>query len=229
MAGGFGTTVVLLLLGISVNSIFLGVIGEYVGRIYSQVRFRPTTVIERAVNIEPSDRPAIGGRPGCPHLDRARPRVAEFDQYGSTYDREISRAVSLSGQEHDFFLQVKAEVLAELLSRRFGDRDLRVLDVGCGNGGLHRFSAVGRPCDQVDRDRGCRRFCRSRPRCRQNPTVQYDLYDGQGLPYRDGAFDAAFTVCVLHHVPPARWPALSPNSAAWCGRAAWSRSSSTIR
>ena len=64
---GFGTTVVLLLLGISVNSIFLGVIGEYVGRIYSQVRFRPTTVIERAVNIEPSDRSVVFGRPGWPH------------------------------------------------------------------------------------------------------------------------------------------------------------------
>jgi glycosyltransferase involved in cell wall biosynthesis len=49
---GFVTTTVLLLLGISLNSVFLGIIGEYLGRIYSQVRLRPTTVIERYVNID---------------------------------------------------------------------------------------------------------------------------------------------------------------------------------
>src|SRR5262249_33885335 len=37
MPAGFATTVVLLLFGISLNSIFLGIIGEYVGRIYNQV------------------------------------------------------------------------------------------------------------------------------------------------------------------------------------------------
>lgn len=52
---GFVTTTVLLLLGISLNSIFLGIIGEYVGRIYSQVRTRPITVIERGINISVPD------------------------------------------------------------------------------------------------------------------------------------------------------------------------------
>jgi dolichol-phosphate mannosyltransferase len=51
---GFATTTTLLLLGISLNAIFLGIIGEYVGRIYNQVRYRPTTVIERAVNLDVS-------------------------------------------------------------------------------------------------------------------------------------------------------------------------------
>ena len=64
---GFGTTIVLLLLGISLNSIFLGIIGEYVGRIYSQVRFRPTTVVEQAINIEPRERALAVGRPALPH------------------------------------------------------------------------------------------------------------------------------------------------------------------
>ena len=49
---GFATTTVLLLFGISLNGIFLGIIGEYVGRIYNQVRSRPTTVIEYSVNLQ---------------------------------------------------------------------------------------------------------------------------------------------------------------------------------
>jgi glycosyltransferase involved in cell wall biosynthesis len=51
---GFATTTILILLGISLNAIFLGIIGEYIGRIYEQVRLRPTAVIERFINM-PSD------------------------------------------------------------------------------------------------------------------------------------------------------------------------------
>jgi dolichol-phosphate mannosyltransferase len=48
---GFATTTVLLLLGISLNATFLGILGEYVARIYIQVRKRPLAIIERSVNI----------------------------------------------------------------------------------------------------------------------------------------------------------------------------------
>lgn len=51
MPAGFATTTTLLLFGISLNAIFLGIIGEYIGRIYDQVRVRPLTVVERSVNM----------------------------------------------------------------------------------------------------------------------------------------------------------------------------------
>ena len=78
MPEGFATTTVLLLFGISVNAILLGIIGEYVGRIYSQVRIRPTTVIESAVNLIPeggNGARTVGGRLSRPrrkaHVVRA--------------------------------------------------------------------------------------------------------------------------------------------------------------
>ena len=49
---GFATTTVLILFGISLNALFLGVIGEYVARIYQQVRLRPTVVVEKSLNVE---------------------------------------------------------------------------------------------------------------------------------------------------------------------------------
>jgi dolichol-phosphate mannosyltransferase len=43
---GFATTTVLLFLGIILNGLFLGIIGEYLGRLYQQTKRRPLTIIE---------------------------------------------------------------------------------------------------------------------------------------------------------------------------------------
>jgi polyisoprenyl-phosphate glycosyltransferase len=57
---GFATTTVLILLGMSLNAIFMGVLGEYISRIYQQVRQRPLTLIERTLNIAPAqERPLV--------------------------------------------------------------------------------------------------------------------------------------------------------------------------
>ncbi len=48
---GFATETILILLGISLNALFLGIIGEYLGRIYKQVKPRPITVVEDSVGL----------------------------------------------------------------------------------------------------------------------------------------------------------------------------------
>ncbi len=47
---GFTTLVVLILGSLSLNALFLGIIGEYLGRIYRQVKKRPLTIIENEIN-----------------------------------------------------------------------------------------------------------------------------------------------------------------------------------
>jgi SAM-dependent methyltransferase len=37
--------------------------------------------------------------------------------------------------------------------------------------------------------------------------VGYRSYNGERLPYENGAFDLVFTICVVHHVPPQQWRA----------------------
>jgi dolichol-phosphate mannosyltransferase len=49
---GFATTTILILLSITLNAIFLGIIGEYIGRIFMQSKRRPTPIIEASLNDE---------------------------------------------------------------------------------------------------------------------------------------------------------------------------------
>jgi len=52
---GFATTAMLILLTLSLNSLFLGIIGEYLGRIFHQVRDRPLTIIETSIDRADED------------------------------------------------------------------------------------------------------------------------------------------------------------------------------
>lgn len=49
---GFATTTILLLMSISLNAMFLGVIGEYIGRLFVQSRTNVDPIIEAKLNFE---------------------------------------------------------------------------------------------------------------------------------------------------------------------------------
>jgi len=49
---GFATLIILGLFSLSLNALFLGIIGEYIGRIYQQVKRRPITIIDKTVNFD---------------------------------------------------------------------------------------------------------------------------------------------------------------------------------
>lgn len=48
---GFATTTILLLMSISINAIFMGIMGEYVGRIFLQAKKRSDPLIEARLNM----------------------------------------------------------------------------------------------------------------------------------------------------------------------------------
>lgn len=48
---GFATLAALILASISINAMLLGIIGEYIGRMYRQVRKQPLTVIEDVIGV----------------------------------------------------------------------------------------------------------------------------------------------------------------------------------
>jgi len=64
---GFATTTLLILLGISLNAMFLGIIGEYIARIYHQTVLGPLTITEATF---PSNMPLRDGN--CDARDKGR-------------------------------------------------------------------------------------------------------------------------------------------------------------
>lgn len=120
-----------------------------------------------------------------------------FDKYDKSYDELVKKSIGFMGRKHDYYTQVKADCLLENLQKLYGEaRTLRVLDVGCGIGMTDRFlspsleklAGVDISSASIERAR------------RENPMVRYEVYDGRTLPFGTGLFDAAFLICVLHHV-----------------------------
>ena len=48
---GFTTMTVLILASLGINALFLGIIGEYLGRMFQQMKKRPITVVDTRINI----------------------------------------------------------------------------------------------------------------------------------------------------------------------------------
>ncbi|WP_265518368.1 glycosyltransferase family 2 protein [Nitratireductor luteus] len=70
---GFATTTALLLLSITLNAMFLGIIGEYIGRIFMQSKRRPVPIVEAMLNDRtgPTEEPPLPASESIQCLDRA--------------------------------------------------------------------------------------------------------------------------------------------------------------
>lgn len=122
-----------------------------------------------------------------------------FDGVSGTYEQQVAGAANVS---IDYVTEKKAEYLLSEIEARLGDRqDLQVLDIGCGVGLIHphivpsvgSLSATDLSRESLDLAVG------------RGLDVNYTPMDGMNLPFGDASFDVAYTICVMHHVPPPRW------------------------
>ena len=122
-----------------------------------------------------------------------------FDEYGETYDDAMKKSIGFMGQNHDYYTIAKVNRILDVIQRRLGDpRNQRVLDVGCGVGKTDRLLSPHLGA-LTGVDVSSASVARAR---RENPAVRYESYDGRTLPFPGESFDAAFLICVLHHVLP---------------------------
>jgi ubiquinone/menaquinone biosynthesis C-methylase UbiE len=126
----------------------------------------------------------------------------EFDRYDQSYKSVVENAMDFSGMSHDYVTRVKADLIVEAAKKRFGSLENReVLDVGCGVGLTDAF-LQGQPWRLSGSDISSKSIAQAKQR---NPGVNYAVGGEERLPFDDQSFDVCFTICVMHHVPPANW------------------------
>jgi SAM-dependent methyltransferase len=120
----------------------------------------------------------------------------EFNQYASNYEAVINDYIGFFGQPQEFYTRAKADHLRHILDAKGRTKPLDVLDIGCGHGLIHPYlSGTSHRLTGIDVAESAIEMARQ-----MNPHVEYNVYDGLRLPYRDEAFDLLFTICVMHHV-----------------------------
>ena len=128
------------------------------------------------------------------------PQAEEFDNHASKYTDSIDQSIAFSGCDHAFFTAMKAAVIGDFLAANGIGNSPRLLDVGCGVGAIHPHVA-GLPEKPevigVDVSAASIELAKTR-----NPSGRFLHYDGRRLPFEDNTFDAAYAICVLHHVSP---------------------------
>lgn len=125
-----------------------------------------------------------------------------FDDYVETYRAEIEDSIGFIGQDVDFFIEIKADMLLDIARRYIGPPEkIKALDIGSGVGLVDRFlkGSIGQLYG-VDVEDGVVQKAKL-----NNPEVDYRKYDGERLPFEDNSFDLCFAINVMHHVPPALW------------------------
>lgn len=144
------------------------------------------------------------GQQGAPALDShdgpisEEGRSVDFDTYATSYEDAVDRSVSFTGRNSAFYARRKVELLEDLVRPALGSlQGLSLLDVGCGTGTTDKFLAPRvRTLHGVDVSE------EMLAKAQINiPEAAFSWYDGDKLPFPDGAFDVVVAICVLHHVP----------------------------
>lgn len=122
---------------------------------------------------------------------------------GNSYRNALDRAVSFSGQSHQFFALAKAEELLRLARRHLGDAaGLDALDAGCGIGLTDRHLR-GRFRSLTGTDVSADAL---ETAARENAGVRYELAESDRLPFDAETFDITFAANVVQVVAEAQRP-----------------------
>jgi ubiquinone/menaquinone biosynthesis C-methylase UbiE len=125
----------------------------------------------------------------------------DFNAHKHDYVGTIEKSLQFTGQEHDFFIKVKAEVLKKIIKQYINVDNPHLLDIGCGHGLIHQHLKHERlQISGVEVADEVLQLAK-----KAHPEVHYEAHDGKTLPFATHQFDIALAICVMHHVPPLQW------------------------
>jgi SAM-dependent methyltransferase len=122
---------------------------------------------------------------------------AEFDLHADTYDADLNQALSVSGEDKNYFARGRVERLAKILSQ-LGEGPSRILDYGCGIGDTSQLlqeAFDARRIIGVDISEKSISLAAQR---NGNSICEYMIFEA----YREQeSIDLAYCNGVFHHIP----------------------------
>lgn len=130
----------------------------------------------------------------------ADPPRSPFDRYAPAYRELHASAVRASGEEPEYFAQVKVDYIARAVACSRAGFPAHILDFGCGIGGgvgslrqaFPRARLTG-----IDTSKDSIAIARA-----EHPDAHFDTSQDSGLPLPDASIDIAMAACVFHHILP---------------------------
>lgn len=121
----------------------------------------------------------------------------DFDTYSENYQETVNNAIALTGADVDYYAGIKAQIILDILQRRFSILgQVHVLNVGCGVGLLDQclISKVGRfaGIDISEKSVG--------QAAKANSNAEYRHYNGRSIPFPNESFDFVLAICIMHHI-----------------------------
>jgi SAM-dependent methyltransferase len=126
--------------------------------------------------------------------------ASEFDQYARDYKEIIDRHAAVTGENFEFFIQLRVDLLSRDLAKVRAPAPLRILDFGCGIGATEqvlRERFPGAEIDGVDASPASLEAARALG----VPGARFHAVTGPRLPFADASFDLVYSNGTFHHIP----------------------------
>jgi ubiquinone/menaquinone biosynthesis C-methylase UbiE len=126
----------------------------------------------------------------------------DFDKVSRDYDEIHNRSIKLFGEKTDYFTLYKLRLINNFYNKREINREIKILDLGCGIGKLERYILRFFKKARVFGIDVSKKSIELAKSSLKNDNLSFFIYDGKRIPFKDSYFDAVILSCVLHHIKP---------------------------
>lgn len=124
-------------------------------------------------------------------------KISEFDNFAVSYDLDLQKGISVSGEDKDYFANGRVQLLAMRL-HQMGISPLKILDFGCGTGSAIPFLRRQFPNALIVGADVSQKSIEIAEQIHKHKNTQFCILDS--LVFGD-RFDLVFCNGVFHHIP----------------------------
>jgi SAM-dependent methyltransferase len=130
-------------------------------------------------------------------------KTAEFDSFAASYDSDLDKGISFSGEDKDYFANGRVQLLSKRL-KQIGNTPVKIMDFGCGTGSAIAFLRNQFPQALIVGAEVSEKSIQIAQQVHNHKNVQFILLENLSL---DQSFDLVFCNGVFHHIPKHERPA----------------------